>query len=74
MTDDRTMPEARHMLTLKQILRRVPVGRSTLLRMEADGRFPRGIMLTGNRKAWFEDEVANWQDKQPRAGRHATAR
>jgi len=59
------MTEVRKMLTIKQVLRIVPLGRSTLLRMEADGRFPRGVLLAGNRKVWFEDEIAEWQDTRP---------
>ena len=67
MTDTDTKT-ARRMLTLKQVLRIVPLGRSTLQRMEADGRFPRGVMLAGNRKAWFEEDVAQWQDDRARKG------
>lgn len=62
------MSEPRRMLTLKQVLRIVPLGRSTVLAMEADGRFPRGVMLSGNRKAWFEDDIASWQDSRPPSG------
>jgi prophage regulatory protein len=62
------MTEPRKMLTLKQVLRIVPLSRSTVLAMEAAGRFPRGRMLSGNRKAWFEDEISHWQDTRPPSG------
>src|SRR5258706_14626873 len=51
----------RRMLSVKQVLEIVPVGRTTLYRMEKAGRFPRSTYISANRRVWFEDEVANWQ-------------
>ena len=51
----------RRMLSEKQVLEIVPVGRTTLYRMEKAGRFPRSTYISPNRRVWFEDEVANWQ-------------
>jgi prophage regulatory protein len=39
----------------------VPVGRSTLWRMEKAGRFPRSTYISPNRRIWFEDEIIAWQ-------------
>jgi predicted DNA-binding transcriptional regulator AlpA len=60
--DDERIPR---LLTLKQVLRLVPLSRSTLLEMEAQGRFPRGIMLAGNRKAYVEKRIVEWLNTRP---------
>jgi prophage regulatory protein len=38
----------------------VPVGRTTLSRMET-GRFPRLTYISPNRRVWFADQIAVWQ-------------
>jgi prophage regulatory protein len=53
---------ARRMLNEKQVLAIVPLGRSTLLRMEREGKFPKSTYISANRRAWFEDQVAGWQN------------
>jgi prophage regulatory protein len=61
------------MLSEKQVLEIVPVGRSTLWRLERAGKFPRGVFISPNRKIWYETEVVEWQDaldqSDPRRGR-----
>jgi predicted DNA-binding transcriptional regulator AlpA len=54
--------EPRRMLTEAQVLDIVPVGRTTLFQMIKDGRFPRGTYISANRRIWFGDEVAAWQN------------
>ncbi|MGY3621015.1 prophage regulatory protein [Bradyrhizobium sp. USDA 10063] len=56
---DRSRP--RRMLSEKQVLEIVPVGRTTLYRMEKAGRFPRSTYISPNRRVWFEDEIVAWQ-------------
>jgi prophage regulatory protein len=51
----------RRMLSEKQVLEIVPVGRTTLYRMEKAGRFPRSTYISPNRRVWFEDEIVAWQ-------------
>jgi prophage regulatory protein len=51
----------RRMLSEKQVLDIVPVGRTTLYRMEKAGRFPRSTYISPNRRVWFEDEIIAWQ-------------
>jgi prophage regulatory protein len=53
---------ARRMLDEKQVLAIIPLGRSTLLRMEREGRFPKSTYISPNRRVWFEDQVAGWQN------------
>ena len=61
---DRTseIPVPRRMLNEKQVLQIVPVGRTTLYRMEKAGRFPRSTYISPNRRVWFEDEIIAWQN------------
>jgi prophage regulatory protein len=57
---DRSGP--RRMLSEKQVLEIIPVGRTTLYRMEKAGRFPKSTYISPNRRAWFEDEIIAWQN------------
>jgi prophage regulatory protein len=52
----------RPMLGMKQVLKIVPVSRTTLFRMTEMGKFPSSRSLSGGRIAWFEDEVRAWQE------------
>jgi prophage regulatory protein len=52
----------RRMLNEKQVLAIVPLGRSTLLRMEREGKFPRSTYISPNRRVWFEDQIVGWQN------------
>jgi prophage regulatory protein len=60
MAPDKSGP--RRMLSEKQVLEIVPVGRTTLYRMEKAGRFPRSTYISPNRRVWFEDEIIAWQN------------
>jgi predicted DNA-binding transcriptional regulator AlpA len=66
-------PVPRRMLNEKQVLEIVPVGRTTLYRMEKAGRFPKSTYISPNRRVWFEDEIIAWQNAvdefDPRRGR-----
>jgi predicted DNA-binding transcriptional regulator AlpA len=53
----------RKMISCKDVLKTVPVSRSTLARMIEDGRFPRAAPLARGRKAWFLDEIIEWQKR-----------
>lgn len=59
------MAEPRRMLTIAQVLAIVPVGRSTIFRMERKGTFPASYWPSPGRRVWFEDEVAAWQEALP---------
>ena len=56
-------PVPRRMLNEKQVLEIVPVGRTTLYRMEKAGRFPKSTYISPNRRVWFEDEIVAWQSE-----------
>ena len=63
----------RKMLLEEQVLDIVPVSRSTLWRMERDGKFPRSTFISSNRRVWFEDQIVDWQssvdERNPNRGR-----
>jgi prophage regulatory protein len=63
----------RRMLSEKQVLEIVPVGRTTLYRMAKAGRFPKSTYISPNRRVWFEDEIILWQgavdEFNPKRGR-----
>jgi len=57
---DKSAP--RRMLSEKQVLEIVPVGRTTLYRMEKACRFPRSTYISPNRRVWYADEIIAWQN------------
>ena len=63
----------RRMLSEKQVLEIIPIGRTTLYRMEKAGRFPKSTYISPNRRVWFEDEIIGWQNAvdefDPKRGR-----
>jgi prophage regulatory protein len=52
-------PETR-VLSLKTVLARVPLSRTTLWRLEREGLFPQRIKLSENRIGWLEEDIAQW--------------
>jgi prophage regulatory protein len=66
-----TQPSLRRFLPLEEVLAVTGLGRSTLYLMVANGAFPAPVPLTqsadrtgpqGRRVAWWDAEVAAWQD------------
>ncbi|MCS3890473.1 helix-turn-helix transcriptional regulator [Bradyrhizobium elkanii] len=53
--------ELRQMITMKQVLAKVPFSRSTLLRQVEEGNFPKPRQIASGRVAWYLDEVVEWQ-------------
>jgi prophage regulatory protein len=51
----------RTMLSLEQILARIPISSVTLWRLERDGLFPKGTFISANTKIWWLDEIFAWQ-------------
>lgn len=52
----------RTMMNEAEVLKKIPVSRVTLWRMEKEGRFPRSTYVSANRRFWFADEIAKWQE------------
>lgn len=49
------------LLSLRAVLDRTSLSRSTVYRFMAEGTFPKPVAL-GTRKAWLESEVSEWID------------
>lgn len=48
------------LIRLKEVQHRVGLGRSTIYRWMAEGKFPKPVQLGGYAVAWAEDEIQNW--------------
>jgi prophage regulatory protein len=48
------------LIRLKDVLARIPVSRSQLYAMVAEGKFPSQIHLGGSASFWVEAEVEEW--------------
>lgn len=53
--ENKDMPK--RILSIKQVLERVPISRQTLYSWVAQGEFPKQIQISGNRVGWDEQEV-----------------
>ena len=73
-SDGRTKPPIR-LLRISQVQARTGLGRSTIYRWAAEGRFPAPVRLGGRVARWVEAEVEEWVRKwlEKRRGRHAPA-
>lgn len=48
------------LIRLKEVQHRVGLGRSTIYRWMAEGKFPKPVQLGGYAVAWAEDEIHTW--------------
>lgn len=48
------------LIRLPEVQHRVGLGRSTIYRWMAEGKFPKPVLLGGYSVAWAEDEVDQW--------------
>ena len=48
------------LIRLPEVQHRVRLGRSTIYRWMAEGRFPKPVQLGGYAVAWTEDEITEW--------------
>ena len=57
----RPMPRpATRLIRLPEVVHRVGLGRSTIYRWMAEGRFPKPVRLGSYAVAWSEDHVEQW--------------
>ncbi|MGY2919298.1 helix-turn-helix transcriptional regulator [Bradyrhizobium sp. USDA 3262] len=62
-TKPNAYPQVREMISVSEVLKRLPVSRSTLHRMVKEKRFPQSHELSPMRIGFFLDEVVEWQRK-----------
>ena len=48
------------LIRLPEVQHRVGLGRSTIYRWMAEGKFPKPVQLGGHAVAWPEDEIVRW--------------
>lgn len=48
------------LIRLKDVQHRVGLGRSTIYRWMAEGKFPKPVQLGGYAIAWSEDQIEEW--------------
>ena len=60
--NERTKPATRF-LRISEVQARTGLGRSTIYRWAAEGRFPRPVRLGGRVARWVEAEVDEWLRK-----------
>lgn len=48
------------LIRLPEVQHRVGLGRSTIYRWMAEGKFPKPVQLGGYAVAWAEDEIEEW--------------
>tara|TARA_E500000305_G_C3906850_1_gene181428 strand:- start:424 stop:639 length:216 start_codon:yes stop_codon:yes gene_type:complete len=48
------------LIRIKEVQHRVGLGRSTIYRWMAQGKFPRPVQLGGHAVAWTEDQLDEW--------------
>jgi predicted DNA-binding transcriptional regulator AlpA len=51
-------------IRFKELKTLVPLGRTTIWRMERDGEFPQSRRIGKNAKAWLEAEVLSWMKER----------
>lgn len=63
----RAMAEPRRvsrLIRLKEVQHRVGLGRSTIYRWMAEGRFPKPVQLGGHAVAWTQEDIDDWIARQ----------
>ena len=55
------------LIRLPEVKRRTGLSKSTIYRIEGEGRFPRRVQLGLRATAWREDEVQTWIESRPNA-------
>lgn len=60
-------PEAHsgRLLSMKQLLREVPVHRATIYKMMARNEFPQPVKLSRRRVAWWESDIEAFKAQKP---------
>ncbi len=62
-TEHQSVPEPRRvtrLIRLKEVQYRVGLGRSTIYRWMAEGKFPKPVQLGGYAVAWAQEDIDAW--------------
>jgi prophage regulatory protein len=55
-------------LRLREVLKRISVSRSTLLRSVARGDFPRPVLVGKRCRGWIEADILHWLNQRRQSG------
>jgi len=55
----------RAMLSTVEVMKLLSMGRTTIFRLERNGKFPKSRYLTKRRRLYYADEIAKWQRDLP---------
>ncbi len=47
-------------INLKEVISRVCLGKTTVLQWEAEGKFPRAVRLSPNKRVWLDTDITQW--------------
>jgi prophage regulatory protein len=47
-------------IDLREVTSRVCLGKTTVLLWEAEGKFPRAVRLSPNKRVWLDSDVTQW--------------
>ena len=72
-TKEAIMPEHSHLCTvtilrLPEVLKRLSISRSTLLRSVERGEFPRPVLVGKRCRGWIEADIVHWAEQRRTAG------
>lgn len=73
MTANASFGTPSRFIRLRELLARVPLSRSRVFELMAEGRFPKNIKLSERASAWDEAEVEQWMAERRAQSRKAAA-
>ena len=47
-------------IDLREVTSRVCLGKTTVLLWEAEGKFPRAVRLSPNKRVWLDADITQW--------------
>lgn len=47
-------------INLKEVTSRVCLGKTTVLQWEAEGKFPKAVRLSPNKRVWLDTDITQW--------------
>jgi len=52
------------LISQREVMQRVPYGRTTIWKLIKQGRFPQPVKIGGNRVAFVDSEIDDWIEQQ----------
>lgn len=58
--------KSKPVIRLPAVKSKTTLSKSTIHRLEAEGKFPKRVRLGENSTGWYEDEIDEWLTSRPR--------